>query len=182
MDGYASNNMVLLLDVSGSMNAPEKLPLLKQSVFNMLTMMRAEDELSMVAFSEKANIILKPVSFKNESTIRKAIEKLKSSGKTDANAGLKMAYKVADENYIRGGNNRIILATDGEFPISDETLALVAKWADQDIFLTIFYFGKSNGSQLLRNLASSGKGNFEAISRENAEIKLIREAKGKRKK
>jgi len=182
MEGYASNNMVLLLDVSGSMSAPDKLPLLKQTLLSMLGIMREEDEISVIAFSKKAQVLLKPVSFKDEQKIRKAIETLQSAGKTDANAGLKAAYKVADDNYIRGGNNRIILATDGEFPISEATLKLVKDWAAQDIFLTIFNFGKNTSAKTLENLALLGHGNYEYISSENARFKLLKEAKSKKRK
>jgi Mg-chelatase subunit ChlD len=182
MDGYATNNMILLLDVSGSMNSPEKLPVLKQSVLDMLSMMRKEDEMAIIVFSGKTKILLNPSSFKDGEKIRKAIEELKPGGKTDGNAGLKMAYKVADENYMRGGNNRIILATDGEFPVSDETNALISKFARQDIFLSVFNFGKGMGSSKnLERLSTLGKGNYSAVSKENVELRLIREAKAKKK-
>jgi len=183
MEGYATNNMVLLLDVSGSMNAPDKLPILKKSVLSMLSMMRAEDKVSIIAFSSKPRAVLESVSFREEERIRTAIENLKSSGKTDGNAGLKLAYKVADGNYIRGGNNRIVLATDGEFGLSDETRQLIERFSKEDIFLTIFNFGKGAGaSKNLEHLATLGKGNYEYISRENVDFKLIREVKSKRKK
>ena len=181
MEGYAINNMVLLLDVSGSMNSPEKLPLLKAAVLDMLSMMRDEDEIALIAFSGKPNVLLKPISFNEDEKIRKAINTLKSSGKTDAAAGIRLAYKVADENYIRGGNNRIILATDGEFAVDDKTRELIRSFAGQDIFLTVFDFGKGSGSsRSLEQLAKTGKGNYEHISKENAGSKLIHEAKSKR--
>jgi Ca-activated chloride channel family protein len=183
MEGYATNNMILLLDVSGSMNTPEKLPLLKSSVLDLLSMMRSEDEVSIISFSEKPKALLTATSFKEESKIKKAINDLKPSGKTDGNAGLKLAYKVADENYVRGGNNRIILATDGEFALSDETRQLIEKFSREDIFLSIFNFGKGAGSsKALERLAGLGKGNYEYISKENVELQLIREAKAKKKK
>lgn len=183
MEGYATNNMVLLLDVSGSMNTAEKLPMLKKSVLLLLKMMRQEDEVSIITFSGKAKVELQPVSFKEEEKIKKVIERLKSEGKTDGNAGLTMAYKVADENYIRGGNNRIILATDGEFPISEETFSLVKKFSGEDIFITVFNFGKtSQSAKNLQKLSSLGKGNYEYITKENVDSKLISEAKAKRKK
>lgn len=183
MKGYASNNMVLLLDVSGSMNAPEKLPLLKQSVLDMVSMMRDEDKVSIVAFSGKPKVLLESASFKDETRIRKAIDNLKSAGKTDGNAGLKLAYEVADKNYLRGGNNRIILATDGQFATSDEVLQQIGKFADEDIFLSIFNFGEGMGNARgLDALATHGKGNYAHITKENIEMKLIREAKSKRKK
>ena len=183
MEGYATNNMVLLLDVSGSMNSPEKLPLLKSSVLDLLSMMRLEDEVSIISFSEKPKALLTATSFKEETKIKKAINDLKSSGKTDGNAGLKLAYKVADENYIRGGNNRIILATDGEFALTDETRQLIEKFSKEDIFLTVFNFGKGAGaSKALERIAQMGKGNYQYISKENVELQLIREAKAKKKK
>ncbi len=183
MEGYAINNMVLLLDVSGSMNVPEKLPLLKQSVLNMLSMMRQEDKVSIVVYSGKAKVLLSPTSFKDEEKIKKVINGLTSSGKTDGNAGLKLAYKVADENYLRGGNNRIILATDGEFPVSEEIRESIEKFSKEDIFLTIFNFGKqNNASQNLKKLSDLGKGNYTYINKTNAELTLIREAKSKKSK
>lgn len=183
MEGYATNNLILVLDVSGSMNAADKLPLLKQSVLNLLSMMRTEDEVGIVVFSDKPKVLLSPVSFKDEEKIKSAIDKLKSSGKTDGNAALKLAYKVADENYIRGGNNRIVLATDGEFAVSEETIKLIETFSTQDIFLTIFNFGKGMGaSKALEQLSKTGKGNYESISKENVELNLIREVKAKKKK
>jgi Mg-chelatase subunit ChlD len=183
MEGYASNNMVLLLDVSGSMNAEEKLPLLKTSVLNLMKMMRTEDKVSIVVYSGKAKVLLPPTSFKEEEKIKKVINQLKSEGKTDGNAGLKLAYEVADENYIRGGNNRIILATDGEFPISDETFTRVDLFSKQDIFISVFNFGRTTASSTnLLKLAVAGKGNYEYINKQNAELKLINEAKSKRNK
>jgi Ca-activated chloride channel family protein len=183
MEGYASNNMILLLDVSGSMNTPEKLPLLKASVLDLLSMMRQEDEVSIIAFSGKPKVLLEGASFKEDDKIRKAINDLKSAGKTDGNAGVKLAYKVADGNYIRGGNNRIILATDGEFALSEESLQLIEKFSKEDIYLSVFNFGKGMGaSKSLERFAAVGKGNYEYISKENVDYKLIREAKAKRKK
>ncbi|MBT1699426.1 VWA domain-containing protein [Fulvivirgaceae bacterium PWU4] len=182
MEGYATNNMILLLDVSGSMNQPGKLPLLKQSMLDMLSMMRQEDHISIIAFSGKPRILLKSTSFKEEDKIRKAVNDLSSSGKTDGNAALKLAYKVADENYIRGGNNRIILATDGEFEIGDEIRQLIGNFTKQDIFLSVFNFGKGAGtSKTLEAIATLGKGNYEPVSAENIRLKLIREAKARRK-
>jgi len=182
MEGYATNNMVLLLDVSGSMNSAEKLPLLKKSVLLLLKMMRTEDEVSIVTYSGKAKVELQPTSFKEEEKITKVIQRLKSEGKTDGNAGIELAYAVADKNYIRGGNNRIILATDGEFPISPETFELVKKFAGEDIFITVFNFGKTTTSaKNLQQVANLGRGNYEYITRENVDTKLILEAKAKKK-
>ena len=145
-------------------------------------MMRQEDKVSIIAFSGKPKTLLEGTSFKDEQRIRDAINNLQSSGKTDGNAGVKLAYKVADENYIRGGNNRIILATDGEFGLSDETRRLIEKFSNEDIFLSIFNFGKGAGaSKALERLAASGKGNYRYISKQNVDLQLIGEAKAKKK-
>jgi Ca-activated chloride channel homolog len=150
---------------------------------NIVSMMRREDRITIIAFSSKPKVLLRNSSFKDEDKIKDAISDLTSSGKTDGNAGLKLAYKLGDEGYIRGGNNRIILATDGEFALNDETTKLIKEYADLDIFLSVFNFGKGMGSsKALANLAVLGKGNYEAISKDNVELKLIREAKMKRRK
>lgn len=183
MEGYATNNMVLLLDVSGSMNRADKLPLLKKSVLQLLDMMRNEDELSVVVFSGKPEVLLKPVSFKEQDKIKKAIDRLQSKGSTDGNAAIALAYEVADGNYIRGGNNRIILATDGEFPVAEETLDIIKRFAREDIYLTVFNFGAGTGSaKMLEKIATLGKGNYESVTQANVDAKLIREVKSKRKK
>jgi secreted protein with Ig-like and vWFA domain len=183
MEGYATNHMVLLLDVSGSMNQPGKLPLLKKSVLDLLSMMRVEDQVTIVAFSGKPKALLTAASFKEEEKIRRAIDDLQSSGKTDGNAGLTLAYKLADQHYIRGGNNRILLATDGEFSVDSDVAGLIDKFSREDIFLSIFNFGKGMGaSKSLEKLATAGKGNYAAISAQNVDLKLIREVKAKKKK
>lgn len=156
MEGYAVNNLVLLLDVSGSMNAPGKLPLLKQAVYSILEMMREEDQVAIVTYSGKAKLLLPPTSFREVDKIRAAIENLSSSGKTDGNAGIAMAYKVADKNYIRGGNNRIILATDGEFEIQSQSVDLARTNAKEDIYLSVFNFGKGPGRNLIKLCEASG--------------------------
>lgn len=183
MEGYATNNMVLLLDISGSMNSPDKLPLLKKSVLLLMKMMRPEDQVSIVTYAGKAKVELPPTSFKEDARIAQVIEKLKSDGKTDGIAGIKLAYQVADKNYIRGGNNRIILATDGEFAIGNPTYEMVKKFAGEDIFITVFNFGKTTTSaKNLQQLAAMGKGNYEYITRENVDMKLIKEVKAKKSK
>jgi uncharacterized protein YegL len=183
MEGYAYNNMVLLLDVSGSMNSPHKLPLLKKSVKHLLQMLRPEDEVAIVVYSGKAHILLEPTPGNQTDKIGEAIDKLQSEGGTDGNAGLKLAYKVADKNYKRGGNNRIILATDGEFPISSQVYDLVEKGAREDIYLTVFsYSPKQSITSSLQRLSERAKGHFEHITPENSDGHLIREAKAKRVK
>jgi Mg-chelatase subunit ChlD len=180
MRGYAANNMVLLLDVSSSMAAPQKLPLLKQSVKLLLQIMRPEDEISIVVYSGEAKVVLPPTSAKETAKIYKIIDKLHSEGATNGNEGIKLAYKVASKNFKKGGNNRIVLASDGEFAITTEVSDLISQQAIQDIRLSVFDFGNNPSSaKILQNLATKGKGEYEHITRENADISLIRQAKAK---
>lgn len=181
--GYAANNMVLLLDVSGSMDSPVKLPLLKRSVKSLLTLLRPEDQLSIVVYSGKARVVLKPTSGNDKALIARAIDELQSDGDTDGNKGLQLAYKVANKNYIRAGNNRIILATDGEFPISNDVLKLIGENARQDIYLTVFTFGRNLlTGQNLKKLSQLGRGTYAHVTTETADEQLIGEAKAITKK
>lgn len=179
--GYAPNNLVLLVDVSSSMDQPEKLPLLKMSVLTIANLMRPEDELSLVIFSDKATVALPPTSAREFRKIQAAIQRLKPEGKTNGNQGIAKAYEVCKQNWIKGGNNRIILATDGEFSVTPQTQALIKSSAEQEMFLSIFSFAKnSNSLDGLRRLAQAGKGNFETITYSNIDVKLMSEAQGKK--
>ncbi|MBD2702889.1 VWA domain-containing protein, partial [Spirosoma sp. BT702] len=174
LNGFAANNMILLLDVSGSMDSPVKLPLLKKSVKSLLRLLRPEDQLAIVVYSGKAKVVLKPTSGSNTDEIIRVIDQLQSDGDTDGNEGIKLAYKVANKNYLRAGNNRIILATDGEFPISDDTFSLVAENSNQDVYITVFTYGKNEiKSNTLKKLAQTGKGTYTHVTPENADLKLI---------
>ncbi|MEZ0540085.1 vWA domain-containing protein [Fibrella arboris] len=179
--GFAPNNMVLLLDVSGSMDSPVKLPLLKRSIKSLLMLLRPEDQLSVVVYSGKAKVALTPTSGANTAEISRVIDALQSSGDTDGNGGIRLAYKVANKNYIRAGNNRIILATDGEFPVSDDAFQLIADYAKQDIYLTVFTFGRNKlTGQNLMKLSQLGRGTFIHVTPENATLQLIQEAQAKK--
>lgn len=177
LKGFASNNLVLLLDVSSSMDSPYKMPLLKQSIKSLLQLLRPEDQVSIVVYSGKARVALKPTSGDKADEIAQAIDALKSDGDTDGNEGIRLAYKLANKNYIRAGNNRIVLATDGEFDISNKVHALVDENTRQDVYLTVFTFGRKevNGRNL-RQIATAGKGNYVHITPENANRQLVLEA------
>lgn len=181
MEGYAYNNLILLLDVSGSMGAEDKLPLLKKSLRYLLNIMREEDEIAIVLYSGKAEVALKPISASQTKKIEKVIEGLSSHGSTNIEEGIKLAYKVADKNYIRGGNNRIVLATDGEFKLDKEIFNMVNKYATQDMMLSVFSFGKNKDKfQNLLKLVRKGKGNYEHIDEKNADYMLVKEAQSKK--
>ncbi|MBD2753578.1 vWA domain-containing protein [Spirosoma validum] len=181
LKGFTPNNLVLLLDVSASMDSPYKLPLLKKSVKSLLGLLRPEDQLSIVVYSGKARVALKPTSGAKADEIANVIDQLQSDGDTDGNGGIRLAHKLADKQYIRGGNNRIVLATDGEFPVSDDTYQLVHKASNQAIYLTIFTFGRKKiSSQRPQKLAQLGQGTYTPITPENADIQLILEAQAKK--
>lgn len=181
LNGYADNNMVLLLDVSTSMNSPHKMPLLKQSIKSLLALLRNSDRISIVIYSGKARIALKPTSGAKAAEIARQIDLLKSDGDTDGNEGIRLAYKVANRHYIRGGNNRIVLATDGEFSVSEEVLQTIRENAQKDLYLSILTFGRNpNNSQKLKKLSELGRGTYAHVTAESAGTHLILEAQAKR--
>ncbi|WP_051664268.1 vWA domain-containing protein [Dyadobacter crusticola] len=179
LEGFAANNMILLLDVSSSMNSPLKMPLLKRSIKSLLTLLRPEDQISIVLYSGKARVVLKPTSGAKANEIARMIDLLKSDGDTDGNEGLRLAYKTGNKSYIRGGNNRIVLATDGEFPVSDEVMSMIGQHAKQDLFLTVLTFGRNPG-QKLRKLSELGKGTYAHVTEETADLQLIIEAQARK--
>jgi Ca-activated chloride channel family protein len=176
MDGFAANNLVLLLDVSGSMKAEDKLPLLRNSFLKILPYLRDEDEISIVAFSGKGKVLLNPISCTEKEKITKVLESLESKGQTNFEKGLKLAYKTAKSNFKPDANNRIIVATDGAFTVDDELYKLSENESDKKIFLSVFSFGnKDKEVRSLSKLANKGKGNYEFIEISNAMKKLLGE-------
>ncbi|MGN7887664.1 vWA domain-containing protein [Dyadobacter sp. 22481] len=181
LDGFAPNNMVLLLDVSSSMNSPYKLPLLKRSIKSLLTLVRPEDMISIVLYSGKARVVLKPTSGAKASEISRMIDLLQSDGDTDGNEGIKLAYKTANKQYIRAGNNRIVLATDGEFPVNDEVVDMIRQNARQDVYLSVFTFGRNEHTgQKLKKLSELGMGSYAHVTDSSADLQLILEAQAKK--
>ncbi|GAB3902927.1 hypothetical protein GCM10028803_30450 [Larkinella knui] len=181
LDGFAINNLVLLLDVSASMESPYKLPLLKKSIKSLLPLLRSEDQVSIVVYSGKARVVLPPTSGTKTTEIAQAIDQLKSTGETDGNDGIRTAYKVVGKHFIPSGNNRIILATDGEFPISESVYELVGQSARKDINLTVLTFSRNViNSVNLKRLAALGQGNYEHVTESKAQLQLILEAQAKK--
>jgi len=174
-EGYAFNNLVLLLDVSASMNRPERLPLLKKSFQQLIRSMRAEDDVSIVIYSGKAKLHLSPVSASDTTEIIQSIQTLRSEGNTNINDGLALAYKTANKNFIEGGNNKIIMATDGEFKTTDPLYKLAEKNAP-NITLSIFDFSQLIAPlQPLQSLAEKGNGNYVKVNKENSLEALVQE-------
>jgi len=163
-----SNNLVFLIDVSGSMDYPNKLPLLKQSFKYLVNNLRAEDKVAIVVYAGAAGLVLQSTPGTQKSKITAALDKLEAGGSTAGGEGIKLAYKVAKENFIPNGNNRVILATDGDFNVgasSDaEMVRLIESKRDDGIFLTILGFGMGNyKDSKMEQLSNAGNGNYAYI-------------------
>lgn len=179
LEGFAPNNLIFLLDVSGSMYAEDRLPLLKKSMKTLIGLMRTTDQISIVLYSGKASVAVNAAG-SDQPDLISTIDGLKSGGETNINAGIKLAYKTARENYKTDGNNRIILATDGRFRVTGGIRSAVIKGHEKDIALSVFVFGKAGLVYPdLNELAETGGGNYKNITPANADKQLILEAQGK---
>lgn len=168
MENVPASNLVFLLDVSGSMNQQNKLPLLK-SAFKLLTnQLREKDKVSIVVYAGAAGVVLEPTSGDNKIKIEEALGKLNAGGSTAGGQGIELAYEIASKNFIEGGNNRVILATDGDFNVglnSDNAMKdLIEKKRESGVFLTALGFGMGNyKDSKLETLAQAGNGNHAYI-------------------
>ena len=163
-----ASNLVFLLDVSGSMNNANKLPLLKKAFKILVENLRAEDRVAMVVYAGAAGVVLPSTSGKDKDKMVAALEKLSAGGSTAGGEGIDLAYKIAKENFIKEGNNRIILATDGDFNVgqsSDASLVrMIEEKRNDDIFLTILGFGMGNYKDAkMEQLSNAGNGNYAYI-------------------
>jgi Ca-activated chloride channel family protein len=142
------SNLVFLIDVSGSMRPANKLPLLRKAFLLLVDQLKDEDRISIVVYAGAAGLVLPSTPGSEREKIRSAIGMLHAGGSTAGCAGIKLAYKVAKEHYIRGGNNRVILATDGDFNVgvssTAELIDLIEKRREDGIFLTVLGFGMGN--------------------------------------
>lgn len=167
-DNLPASNFVFLIDVSGSMDEPNKLPLLKESLKVLVNQLRVSDKVAMVVYAGAAGLVLPPTSGKEKQTILAAIDNLQSGGSTAGGAGIVLAYKIAAENFIKAGNNRVILATDGDFNVgasSDIDMeTLIEDKRRSGVFLTCLGFGMGNyKDSKMEILADKGNGNYAYI-------------------
>ncbi len=167
-DKMPANNLVFLIDVSGSMMDANKLPLLKSGLRLLVDQLRPEDKVSLVVYAGAAGVVLPATSGNNKEKINEALEQLQAGGSTAGGEGILLAYKIAKENFITNGNNRIILATDGDFNIgasSDgEMVRLIEKKREEGVFLTVLGFGSGNyKDSKMEQLADKGNGNYAYI-------------------
>jgi len=161
-------NLVFLIDVSGSMSSENKLGLLKKSFRLLVDKLRPEDRVSIVVYAGAAGCVLPSTSGKEKAKILSALDELSAGGSTAGGAGIKLAYQIAVDNFIEGGNNRVILATDGDFNIgasSDgEMERLIEKKRDHGVFLTVLGFGMGNyKDSKMEKLSNKGNGNYAYI-------------------
>jgi len=161
-------NLVFLLDVSGSMEPENKLPLVKKAFKFLVKNLKPKDKIAIVVYAGSAGLVL-PTTFGNDKNkILNALDRLQAGGSTAGGAGIQLAYKIAKENFIEGGNNRIILATDGDFNVgvsnTSELVEMIEKKRNEGIYLTILGFGMGNYKDgRLEELADKGNGSYYYI-------------------
>lgn len=162
------SNLVFLLDVSGSMNSQNKLPLVKKSMILLVKQLRSQDRVAIVVYAGSSGLVLPSTSGANKERIINALERLHAGGSTAGASGLKLAYRVAEENFIDDGNNRIILATDGDFNVGPSSNAemerMIEKYRDKGIFISVAGFGMGNyKDDKMEIIADKGNGNYAYI-------------------
>ena len=160
------SHLTFLIDVSGSMQDANKLPLLKSSLKMLASELRDEDKVSIVVYAGAAGLVLEPTS--NKTKIFNALDNLEAGGSTAGGAGLNLAYEIAGKHFLQGGNNRVILATDGDFNVgassNAEMMRLIESKRDQGIYMTVLGFGMGNyKDDKMELIADKGNGNYAYI-------------------
>jgi Ca-activated chloride channel family protein len=161
-------NFVFLIDVSGSMEPANKLPLLKQALRLMVDNLNEGDRVAMVVYAGASGLVLPSTACSEKETILQAMERLEAGGSTNGGSGIRLAYQVAEKNFLREGINRVILATDGDFNIGvtnqGDLTRLIEEKARSGVFLTVLGFGMGNyKDSTLEKLADRGNGNYSYI-------------------
>jgi Ca-activated chloride channel family protein len=178
-DQLPPSNFVFLLDVSGSMRSSLKLPLLKQGFQRFVTEgLRDDDRVAIVTYASTAEVRLGSTLGSESEAILTVVEGLTAGGSTAGGAGIQTAYQIAEENFIAGGNNRVILATDGDFNVGVSTVeeleALIANKRESNVFLTVLGFGTGNiKDNRMQTLAEKGNGNYHYIDSEEEAEKVL---------
>ncbi len=167
-ENLKASNLVFLIDVSGSMMGPGRLPLVKASLKMLVDQLRAVDHVAIVTYAGSAGVKLESTPGDEKMKIKSAIEELEAGGSTAGAAGIKKAYEIAKQQFIKGGNNRIILASDGDFNVgesSDESMEeLISKESKSGVFLTVLGYGMGNlKDSKMEILADKGHGNYAYI-------------------
>lgn len=168
LENLPASNIVFLLDVSGSMSAPNKLPLLKSSFKLLVNELRPQDKVSIVVYAGAAGLVLEPTDGNDKKKIMDALDQLQAGGSTAGGAGIELAYKIAKQQYVEGGNNRVVIATDGDFNVGASSNAsmerLIEEKRKEGVFLTVLGFGMGNYKDAkMEILADKGNGNYAYI-------------------
>lgn len=168
LDNVPPSNLVFLLDVSGSMNEPNKLPLLKTGLKNLVNQLSSKDRVAIVVYAGASGLALSSTTADNRGEINAALDRLEAGGSTNGGQGIQLAYKVAQENFIQNGNNRVILATDGDFNVGltsdNELVSMIESKRQSGIFLSVLGFGSGNlNDSMMEKLADKGNGNYAYI-------------------
>lgn len=177
-------NLVFLLDVSGSMNSPAKLPLVKSAMRMLLDQLDENDRVAIAVYAGASGLVLPPTSAADRGTILSALERLKAGGSTNGGQGIQLAYQTAAKNLIQDGVNRVILCTDGDFNVGitdrSDLIDLIQTEAKRGVFLSVLGFGTGNlKDATMEQLADKGNGNYGYIdSLQEARKLLVEDALG----
>ena len=180
MDGV---NLVFLVDTSGSMSEANKLPLLKQGFRMLVDRLRPNDRVAIVAYAGSAGLVLPSTPVSERDVVLGALERLSSGGSTNGGAGIHLAYDVAAKNFLKGGVNRVLLATDGDFNVgvtgNDALVSLIQEKAKTGVFLSVLGFGRGNfNDSLLEKVADKGNGQYAYIDDEREAKRVLVEGLG----
>ncbi|MCP1386004.1 vWA domain-containing protein [Runella salmonicolor] len=167
-DHLPASNLVFLVDVSGSMNWVNKLPLVKEAFKLLVDQLRPNDRVAIVVYAGAAGVVLPSTAGNQTATIKDALDKLSAGGSTAGGEGIKLAYKIAQDNFIKGGNNRVILASDGDFNVGvsseGELQQMVEEKRKSGVYLSVLGFGMGNyKDNKMETLADKGNGNYAYI-------------------
>jgi len=171
-------NLVFLIDVSGSMSSQDKLPLLKSAFRLLVNQLDGRDRVSMVVYAGASGVVLEPTPGSEKGKIMAALEQLSAGGSTHGSAGIKLAYSMAEQGRVKGGINRVILATDGDFNVGtvnhDQLIDLIEQKRAKGVTLTTLGFGQGNyNDHLMEQLADKGNGNYAYIDTINEAQKVL---------
>lgn len=171
-------NLVFLLDVSGSMNEPNKLPLVKSALKMLIEQLTARDRIAIVVYAGSSGLVLPSTTGDRKGEILAALDRLEAGGSTNGGAGIQLAYQIAQQNFIQGGSNRVILATDGDFNVGTtsegDLVRLIEEKRQGGVFLSVLGFGTGNvKDSTMEKLADKGNGNYAYIDTLNEARKVL---------
>ena len=164
MENLRPTNLVFLIDTSGSMSSEEKLPLVKESLYALIDNLRETDTIGIVTYAGSSGVVLEPTPVSRANEIKDAINRLESGGSTNGEAGIVSAYRLAEQAKVEGGNNRVVLATDGDFNVgrtNDDLIALIQEYREKHISITTVGYGRGNyNDYMMEGIAREGNGNY----------------------